>query len=145
MLLLGAVLLLPVQGTDVGKLVPVELVYVHTEGELIKIATDQGETGAGATVADAIDNLKETTAGIVFLDTADYVLIDEAAKEELVVLKSHLKPTARVCVLNEDLDLKQVSEFLRVHKPRLKLGDSDQDSNLETLSSENGRFILNKD
>ena len=144
-LLLGVVLLLPMQGTDVGKLLPVELVCVYTEADTVKIVTELGEMGTGATVAEAIDNLKATTAGVVFLDTADYVLIDEASKGKLESIKQHLKPSARICILSADADLKAAAQFLSVHKPQLRLKDSTEDSKMEILTSENGRFMLKKD
>ena len=144
-LLLGSVLLLTVKGTDVGELVPVELVYVYKEGQLVKIVTDQGEMGAGVTVGQAMENLKETTPGIVFLDTADFLLIDQNARDEINAIKPHLKPTTRVCVLDAEVDLKQAAGYLRIHKPALKLGRVEMKSRLEILRVEAGRFILNKD
>lgn len=145
MSLLGAVLLLPMQGTDVGKLQPVELVYIYREAETVKVETDLGEMGTGTTVGEAIENLKATTSGIVFLDTADYALIDETAKEEIEDLKVYLKPSTRVCMLQKEADLKKAAEYLQVHKPKLYLQDANSDSKMEILANENERFELKKD
>lgn len=144
-LLLSVVLLLPMQGTDVGKLHPVELVYVYKEAETVKIITDTGDMGEGATAKKAIDDLKATTAGIVFLDTADYLLINENSKEVIEKIKPKLKPSVRVCVLHIDADLTEAAEFLSVHKPQLRLKDTGENSDMEILTIENGRFVLKKD
>ena len=69
LLLLAAVLLLPVQGTDVGKLLPVEVLQIYKEEDSVVLTTDVGASGVGATVDAAIENLKATAAGIIFLDT----------------------------------------------------------------------------
>ena len=89
-LLLGAALIIPVEGTDVGKLLPVELVQLDKMGDTVVISTDAGATGTGETVKAAIRDMEKTAAGIVFLDTADYLLVTESAMEEVESITEHL-------------------------------------------------------
>lgn len=140
--LLGAALVLPVQGTDVGKLIPVELLRIYKEGNAVVIATDLGETGTGATVEKAIENLKSTAAGIIFLDTADYLLVDGSARAEGTALKKYLKSSVRVCISTAELDMEKAAAYLSTHKPETKLRDYEHDGTYAVLTMENGRMIL---
>lgn len=141
-LLLAAAVLMPVEGTDVGKLVPVEVIQIYKEADAVVIATDLGESGSGAAAEEAIENLKATTSGIVFLDTAEYLLIDESASEEVIQLKAYLKPSVRVCYAAGETDLNEAAAYLNVHKPRIKLKTYETGTAAELLMVENGRMIL---
>ena len=144
MLLLAAVVLIPVKGTDIGKLIPVEVVQVVANGETVVITTDMGETGMGIDVTSAAENLKATTAGIVFLDTADYLLVNEAAKDEAAELKEYLKPSVSVCGVEGEIDMKEAAAFLNVHRPVCKLRDVSEVELQEVLVMEEGRMMLKR-
>ena len=141
-LLLAAALLLPVDGTDVGKLVPVEVVHLYKEGGALVLSTDLGETGVGATVREAVSNLKETTAGIIFLDTANYLIVDKAAEQEVLQMQEYLKSSVRVCVCDGKMDLDGTAAFLNVHRPSVKLKAYNAAETTQLLTKENGRLIL---
>lgn len=141
-LLLGATLIFPVEGADVAKLLPVEVVQLDREGEAVVITTDAGTAGIGTTVEAAVENMKKTAEGVVFLDTANYLLVSAAAHSEIENLKGHLKPSVRLCTQDVKIDLKEAAVFLGVHKPKLHLKDYGKGSELELLAEEDGRFIL---
>lgn len=141
-LLLGAALAVPVRGTDVGKLQPVGLVQLKKEGELITIVTDTGDVGTGSTVEAAFENLEETTAGVIFLDTADYLLVNASAIDEVKKLGTYLKPSVRVCIAEGEIDLMLAAEYLTVHPPAVKLKDCESVFNAGVLSQEAGRLIV---
>lgn len=141
-LLMVTALVLPIQGVDVGKLLPVELVQIYKEEDTVVITTDVGAAGTGLTVKSAVENLKATTSGIIFLDTADYLLIDETAQEEALELAKYLKPFVRVCDAAIDVDLRDAAMFLGVHKPKARLKDQQGQYKTEILTIENGRMIL---
>ncbi|MBR4291462.1 MAG: hypothetical protein IKT52_12620 [Oscillospiraceae bacterium] len=141
-LLLGATLLFPVQGEDVGKLLPVEVVQIYKEEDRVVIATDVGASGTGATVKEAIENLKATSAGIIFLDTADYLLFDESAKEEIGQLETYLKRSVRVSASDGEIDLHEAAAFLAVHQPAARLKSYKEHNKTEILTKEAGRMIL---
>ena len=141
-LLLGAALILPVEGTDVGKLLPVELVQLDKMGDTVVISTDAGATGTGATVKAAIRDMEKTAAGIVFLDTADYLLVTESAMEEVESIKEHLKPSVRVCIQHVEMNLKDAAAYLSVHKPEHQLRSCQDPQSLQILTEESGKVIL---
>ena len=141
-LLLVAALLFPVRGTDVGKLLPVELLQLYKEEEMLVITSDAGAAGVGTTVEEAIGNMKATANGNVYLDTADFLLVCGLTPEEVVILKEYLKPTIRICKIDVPTDPKTAAEFLRVHKPQQHLKEWTGENRVQLLSEENGRFIL---
>ena len=141
-LLLTAVVVIPQQGTDVGKLLPVELVWLDRVEDQVLVSTDVGAGGIGPTVKDAIENMKETTAGEIFLDTADFLLVTERGQEELASIKELLKPSVRVCVANSEMDLKDAASYLAVHKPLVRLRQCSSLKELPILAEENGKIIL---
>ena len=141
-LLLGAAFLVPVQGTDVGKLLPVELIQIYKEADTVVIATDAGPTGSGTTVDEAVADMKATASGIVFLDTADHLLVKDLTEEEIDALEKYLKPSVRVCAQIGQIDPEEASAFLRVHKPKRQLKDWEEGNRAQVLTVENGRMIL---
>lgn len=131
--LLTAALAVPVQKTDVGKLIPVEAVFLYTEDNQIALETDTGDKGSGETVKEAAEDLHESAAGHLYLDTADYLLVEESAAERLVEIAPYLKRTVRVCEAEQGIDLAQVSEYLRTHRPNSILERSVQSGITEKI------------
>ena len=113
----------PFQGTDVGKLLPVELVRVSADGRNIILETDTGDMGKGGTVEEALSDLKATTAGTVFLETADYLLIQPGCEELLDDLVKILRPSCSVCVELGDGELKKAAKYFAAHEPQVTLQD----------------------
>lgn len=113
-------MLAPVKRADVGKLQPVEVIYLYME-EGVVIETDTGDTGRGETVDEAVANLKQTTPGIVYLDTAEYLLLDQEAENVLQQIKNHLEANIRVCYLQGNPELSDAARFLDVHRPESTL------------------------
>ena len=105
----------PVNRVDVAQLLPVEGVALYIDGIDVVLETDTQNTGRGATVAEALDNLKENTPAVVYLDTAEYLLIAENAWQYLQDLESVLKPSVKVSSCDARGRVKAVTEYLRVH------------------------------
>ena len=141
-LLLGASFLAPLQGTDVGELLPVELIQIYKEGGSVVIATDAGAAGTGTTVEEAVADMREAAVGIVFLDTADNLLIKDLSNEEVAHLKEYLKPGIRICHQQGEIKPEDASVFLRVHKPSCRLKDWEEGKMAEILVEENGSLHL---
>ncbi len=137
-----AVIQLPVGGMDVGKLKPVGLIQIYKEGETVFVVTDTGDAGEGKTVDAAFENLEETTAGVIFLDTADYLLIGRTAIYDAEGLARYLKPTIDVCIAGKEIDPVQAAEHLAVHHPRVELKDKNAIQRAQTLVAQNGRLVL---
>ena len=109
-------------GTDVGKLLPVEAVRVSIENGQILLETDTADTGYGLDVEAALQNLKETTVGNVFLETADYLIIQPGCENLLTELQKHLRPSCGICMETQRINPEKAAVYLRVHEPQLTLG-----------------------
>lgn len=139
---LALTLLAPVKRTDVGMLQPVEVICVQRRGGDLLITTDTQDSGSGKTLAKAVENLKETTAGIVYMDTAEYLLIYPGCELEAQRLKEYLKDNVRLCGISQEMDLAEAATFLDIHKPNHCLKDWEIGTKPDELRIENGRFQL---
>ncbi len=119
--IIGFAKLLPFQGTDVGKLHPVEVLTVSVDGNGITVETDTGLNGTGETVDKAIKNLKQTSAGEIFLETANYVLVSEESRHLLNALYDFLRPACQVYVFTGDGQWDNVAKYLESHPSGVSL------------------------
>ena len=140
--LLAAALCLPDRGTDIGKLLPVELVAVRREEGVFRVETDTGQFGLGNTLEEAMADLRNAAPGVVFFDTADYLLL---TRETLTAegLSSFFRPGVRVLLAEDPVDPEEAAEYLRSRKVGVqlkKLGEIGQI--LPELSEKNSRLEL---
>lgn len=136
-------LLMKPHGTDVGKLIPVEVIWLSGSQGQVMIETDTGNKGTGKTIDDAIENLKKTTAGVVYLDTADFLLVSTGSVEFLGEMGKHLKSTVEVCGADGEIDLTAAAEYLAAHRPNMTLKKAMRGGQLPELKTEKERLILN--
>ena len=120
--ILAAMLVAPVERADVGKLRPVQAVAIYKENDWVIIETDTEDLGIGATAQQALQNLQDTTAGIIYLDTAEYLLLSKDAQETAEQLRGELKDTVELCLMEQKVDIKESAKFLAAHGklPKLK-------------------------
>lgn len=121
-LIAAAVLMLfPRHTSDIGELLPVELLYVDRDESGIWVETDTGETGRGESLTRALEDLKATAPGTLFLETADYLIVTRQSAELLPQLRKILRPATQVCLgVNTDAG---AAAFLSAHKPGILLKD----------------------
>ncbi len=143
LLVLGAVFLVPTERSDVGKLQPIEVVCVSAEGDSVIIETDTGDLGKGQSVDEALADLKRTTAGIVYLDTAEYLLVRDGAQDLIADLGKYLHKKVRLCMVEGDGELADAAAFLDVHNPEQTMRDYSGELG-EKLVEKDGRFHLEK-
>ena len=127
-------LMIPVEASDIGKLRPIEVVSVYRDGAQTVMETDTGDQGRGATAQQALENLKETSTGIIYLDTARYLLLTRETVKAAEELREELKGTVRLCLTAARADLTVIGDYLEIHGelPRLKTWEMGQE--LPTLS-----------
>lgn len=130
-------------GVEIDRLEPVELVRVTVEDDAVSIETDTGAQGYGNDLDAAVGNLHGSSSGEVFLDTAEYLIIDENAMELLPKLCQILRPYCRVCIAGGEIELAEAAEYLKGHPPAADLlhyraGAAE----LETLYVQEGRGQL---
>lgn len=110
-------------GTDVAKLQPVQVVAVTKQDGQVLLQTDTGSFGIGADVAAALSDMGRTSASEVFLDTAEFLLVDPKCEDQLPALEELLRPACMVCRMEGDVELEDVGSFLRNHSPERTLKD----------------------
>lgn len=114
--------LAPVERLDVAKLEPVQTVAVRLEEEGVVILTDTKNRGEGKTVQEAVEDLESNTPGVIYLDTAQYLLLTESAMECFADIKQYMKGSVRVSFWDGKGNVETASQFLenRGDLPRLK-------------------------
>lgn len=127
LLALGIIVsLFPGKGTDVGELLPVELVSLTVQREKIVVQTDTGDLGMGETLAEAMENLRAGAPGKVFLETADYLLLSPQTEAWWGQLKTWFRPGTLVYAAGEEVNPEAAVEYLRSHTggtPLNRLGE----------------------
>jgi hypothetical protein len=141
-LILGLLVLAPVRKNDVGKLRPVESIALFKENGNYVIATDTDDRGRGTTVAEAIANLKRTTPAIIYLDTADYLLISEDAMPGVEELSGLLRGSVQLYRFRGQPDMKTVSQYLRVHGDGPNMKEYQNPEQLQVLDCSGKRMEI---
>ena len=134
--LLVLTFLAPVRRVEIEHLEPVEAVFAVRNGEQITLTTDTGASGTGDDVTQALIDLEETTPGIVFLDTARYLLLSTNVQEDVNQLRQHLKGSVRVCVFEGTRDPQKSIAYLEVYGKLPKIKDWNPSDPLPVLTEE---------
>ena len=138
MLVLAAVLVCPTKATDVGKLQPVQTIAVYRDEDGYAVLTDTDDAGRGERVSSAIDNLKATTPATIYLDTAQYLIVDDESVIDSI--RPHLKKSVKLCRFVGQPPMKTVSKFLSAHKVDITLADWRAGANLPVLDCTKDRL-----
>ncbi len=123
LVLAGLLTKTPQYGTDVARLLPIEVIQMEKRGNRIYLYTDTEAQGVGATIQEAVENMKQTAPGTVFLETADYLLVDRESLPYLPESAEYIRPGSKLCIAEESLDLQKTAQFLAVHTPSTTLAD----------------------
>ena len=114
---------MPFSGSDVAQLQPVQVVGIEMNDGVVTVSTDTGDSGVGKDLQGAFQNLKDTTMGQVFLETAEYLLVSPSAMGLMQELQGYLRPGCGVCVMEADVDMEKVGLYLEAHPPMVTLQD----------------------
>ena len=107
--------LAPVERVNVGNLKPVEVVVIQKQGNEVIVQTDTKDKGQGTDALSALNDMKKNSNGIIYMDTAKYLMIKENAIEEAKPLQKKLKGNIKVFVYAGELDVENVAKHLDVH------------------------------
>lgn len=121
--MLALLFLAPVERLDVAKLEPVQTVAVYINDAAVILETDTGDKGEGADVEGALEDLEENTPGVIYLDTAQYLLVSEQAESYVDSLREYLSPSVRACLWDEKGSVKDAAQYLDVRSDLPKLKD----------------------
>ena len=142
--ILAALIAAPVKSSDIGKLRPVQVVSVYKENVWTVLETDTEDKGYGGTVQQALQNLKDTSNGIIYLDTADYLLLTKDTEHAAEQLRQALKENVQVCMTAGSVDLKKASQYLSAHGDLPKLKHWAEGAELPVLSAFGDSLIFLK-
>ena len=143
MLLLAlVVLMLAPRGTALDDLEPVRVVRIWTSAGETVIETDTGAGGAGKGLTEAVQNMQDSASGVVFLDTAEFLLLPEPIPDA-GALTAFFRPACRACIAEGEMDLASAGEYLQIHMPGTQLRDVDAKKKpLQILKFEGERWEL---
>ncbi len=122
-IILSLLLFAPLERLDVAKLLPIRAVAVYMEDGAVVLETDTENLGRGETAGKALEKLKNETPAVVYLDTAEYLLVTEDAVAQVQELRKYLKPSVKVCVCDAAGRVKDAAEYLEIHGNLTKLRD----------------------
>lgn len=118
--------LLPLHSTDAADLQPATvLIFDRMNDGTIRILSDAEAEGVGMTVDAALVNMKERADGVLFLQTAEYLLFTERAECLLAQCTRHsaLRPAASVAKIVGDLpDAEAAAKYLKNRPKTVTLG-----------------------
>lgn len=114
--ILALLFLAPLERLDVAKLEPVQTVAVSMEDNLLVLQTDTDNAGRGIDAGAALEDLEENTPGVIYLDTAEYLLVTEEALDYVDALRSSLSPSVRVCMWDGSSSVSAASRYLGVRR-----------------------------
>lgn len=133
------------EAAEVGRLEPVQLLYLYREGDRLILAGDTGSRGEGATLAEAVKDLKQTAPGTLFLETADFLVVTGDTETLLPEMGIWLRPSAEAVVTEDPLDPGMAAEYLSAHPPEMTLHQiRTAGGTLPKLSCREARFHLEK-
>ena len=120
--ILGLLFLAPVKRLDIANLQPVQTVAIYTEPGAVVLQTDTHSLGRGASVAEAVANLEENTPGVIYLDTAEYLLVSKDAESYVDALREYLNPDVKVSMWHTGNAIDMAAKFLSEEQnlPKLK-------------------------
>ncbi len=132
-LILAALCVLPVERQDVADLEPIQAVWLSQENETVVLETDTKDKGTGSTVAEALADMKHKSLGIIYLDTAQYLLVSENARKMIPQIAQYLKGSVRICLWDGAGEVADAARYMQSHKTGCELKNWQLETQLLTL------------
>ena len=134
-LIILGVFFAPVEPMNIANLRPVQVVAFYGDGENLVIETDTCDRGVGATPQQALQNLKDTANGVVYLDTAEYILMEDTAQAAVEALRWAFRKSAKICKMQGQIDLENTADFLASHGKLPRIEDWETGAQLPVLGT----------
>ena len=119
--------MLPRTGTDAAKLLPAQVLVIAQEEGQITVESDNGVSGSGATLSDALASMRENAEGTLFLDTAEHIVLLQSAQALLpaAARQRQFRPAAKLYLADMDvLAAEDCVDFLQAHPGSVTLADA---------------------
>lgn len=117
---------LPFQIHDASELNPIQTLQIHVQNNSFTLRGENGQTGRGESFTEAVEDLKRTSNGEVFLQTAQKLILTGETKTAICALMNsrELRPAGELFASSETaLDLQQVDAYLQTRSSSVTLGD----------------------
>jgi hypothetical protein len=129
------------RGTDIGKLIPVEAVWLMEQGGQVYLQTDTGDQGRGDSVQMALENMKAASPGVIFLETADYLIVKQGSEAILQQVYDILRPSCKLCAGASMPDMKKAAMYLAYHESPVTLREYQvEEKKLPIIREREGRI-----
>jgi len=136
-LILGALVFAPLDRIEIAALEPIEAVWMHLENGNVVLETDTEDKGVGVTVAEALADMKNNSSGIIYLDTARYLFLDEEVRERIGEMAAYVKRSVRLCQWDGIGSLREIAKYADAHKIGEKMQRWKLSGKLPNLSGRN--------
>ncbi len=114
--ILALLFLAPVERLDVAKLEPVQTVAICVADGQVVLQTDTKNKGQAKTVQAAIEDLEKNTPGVIYLDTAQYLLITKDAAAYGKEIENYLNPSVKVSLWDGEGSVEAAAKFLGIRR-----------------------------
>lgn len=131
-LVLAALLFVPLEAMEIANLEPVEGVWMYVEEGKVVLETDTEDRGVGVTAQEALLNMKQQSAGIIYLDTAQFLFVTEA-EDQIPVLEPYLNGSVKLCRWNGKGKLTEVVAYADAHEIGCELRNWEENVKLPNL------------
>lgn len=123
--LLGFMGKLPFVSHDAAELSPIETLIAEFTPDFVRLTGDGDQLGIGKTWDEAVENLKQTTSGIAFLETAQKIIVNgDLAKAVSAIANSvDLRPAAEIFQIDIAKDIQAVGEYLQTRTSPLTVSE----------------------
>lgn len=118
--------ILPLETHDPSELLPARVLTIRTEDGWVYTACDNGAEGVGKTFDAALEDMARSAESILFLDTAEHILLHGGAREltAQVVRFQRLRPAAKLYLTGNRMpDAGRCAEFLQAHPGSVTLSE----------------------
>ena len=134
---------LPFEKSDVARLTPVSVLLVESGGGKVVIKSDQGNSGVGECLADALEDMELTSTGNIFFETVEQIIISEDVSVEAEELSDLFRPGTFVWACKDSPDVEEAGKYLQSQEQKTTLRDYEMgNASLPVLIQIDGRFYL---
>ena len=119
-LILSALFFVPLESIEIANLEPIQAVWLCVENEKVVLTTDTKDVGIGSTVADALKDMKYNSPGIIYLDTAQYLLVSTSDEQLIAEMKTYVKDEIFLCKWNGEGKLQDAVKYADAHNIGIK-------------------------
>ena len=114
-IIVGALFFVPLERVNVGDLAPVSAIAIREMNGTIELQVDVGYRGVGESVTEAVASMMGTATSVIYLATAEYLLVPPESTHLVEELRSYVKASVKVFVADLWPDIDEQVAYLNIH------------------------------